>query len=229
MKNIKPFNQQTQSIQSSFSYRIDWSLFEGEIEYDYITEELKVVFTKHSEDQAKNYKINTSEIEELIGSIANMLINAYNKYPNNLNKEVVCTIRDRSKKIPFEIITIIENEKEKQVRKENVAITGEIFSYSKVKKLEDEVVNKGMHTEDELATSGKETANPKRAFIELLNRKERFEGYVINPEDYVFKVITTRRKKDFIPNSPGQIVFDIYPNNVKKMNGDELRTNMMKI
>jgi hypothetical protein len=227
MKNIKTYNQVNQSVQQSFSYRIDWSLFEGEIEYDYITEELKVVFTTHGEDQASNYKIDPSEIEELIGSISNMLINAYNKYENNLNKEIVCSIRDRSKKIPFEIITIIENEKEKQVKKENVAITGEMYSYSKVKKLEDEVVNKGMHTEDELGSNGRRTRNPKRAFIELLDRKESSEGFVVNPEDYVFKVITTRRKKDFIPNTPGQIVFDIFPNNVKKMNGDDLRTSMM--
>lgn len=226
MKNILPYTSSVNEQKSSYSYTIDWSLFEGEIEYDYITEELKIVFSKHGDDQASNYKITHEEIEEIIGRISNMLINAYNRYDDNMEKPVICTIRDRSKKIPFEIITIIENDVEKKVKKENVAITGEMFNYSKIKKIEDEVINKGLHRERIIGENGMKTDNPKLVFVDLLKRKES-EGLTLDSKDYVFKVITCRRKKDFIPNSAGQIAFDVFPDKAVKMNGDDLRTSMM--
>lgn len=232
MKNIQLFEEYkilSSVTKPSISYTIDWSLYEGEFEYDYLTEELKIIFTDHADKQAFNYKIDPKEIEELLGSISNYIINAYNKYPDNYDSkvEVTMSIRDRTKKIPFEIITIVEGGNEKNVKKEEIALTGNVFSQSKIKKIESEI-ERGMHQEISIGSTGKETPNTNSETIKLLQKKEQETGLALEPKDYVFKVITTRRKKDFIPNSAGQVVFDILPDKVIKHNGDELRQKMMR-
>jgi hypothetical protein len=46
-------------------------------------------------------------------------------------------------------------------------------------------------------------------------KMQRGEEHIsLQNKDYVFRVITTRRKKDFRPNTPNQIFFDVYKDNV---------------
>jgi hypothetical protein len=46
---------------------------------------------------------------------------------------------------------------------------------------------------------------------------QRGEEHIsLQNKDYVFRVITTRRKKDFRPNTPNQIFFDVYKDNVDR-------------
>jgi hypothetical protein len=229
MKNIKTL-ENFDKTNINYTYSIDWSLFEGEIEYDIITEELKVVFSDHGNEQADNFKIDKIEIEELIQKAAPSIINSFNKYSDNMdtsgNKQVICTLRDRTKKIPHEIIVVFDyNPKTRQkedisVKKENIAVTGEIFNASKINTIRDNYHKKGMYR-DPVQEEGKLRNHPYKditLFMDNEDKKmQRGEEHIsLQNKDYVFRVITTRRKKDFRPNTPNQIFFDVYKDNVDR-------------
>jgi hypothetical protein len=214
MKNINPFQLSTVKTED-YTYRIDWSLFEGEIEYDMITEELKVVTlaSKHAFERMEDFKISFEELEEVVNKAAGKLIKAFNRDEKKYTEEIVATIRDRSKKIPYELIVIMEpqgkhNKVQKTVKKEEIAMTGEIFDRTKLRRIKDNYDNKNMYLDGE-PSKGLRTHSYKEILDQLDKEKKDIENI-----DYLFRVYTTRRKKKYLPNNANQYVIDIYPNNV---------------
>lgn len=194
MKNINRFNPNAST--EEFSYSIDWSLFEGEIEYDYLNEELKVVFSDHSgkKYRMQDFKIEPYEIEDILQKASSELIRQYN---NNFNKERHhFLIRDRSKVIPYEIIMVVDKGREFPTEKTHIAVVGELYSKSKIDKLKRQFQNYQL-----------EPGDPDIPFINYINKT----GMDIKSNDYLFQVITTRRKEDFRVDSDKYIILEVHP------------------
>lgn len=194
MNNINRFNPSV-SV-DEVVYSIDWSLFEGEIEYDYLNEELKVVFSEHggTKVRMKDFKIEPYEIEEILQKSASELITQYN---NNFTRERQhFLIRDRSKEIPYEIIMVVDKGREFPTQKEHIAILGELYSKSKIDKLRRQYSNYQL-----------ETGDPDIPFINYINRNKMD----LKSGDYVFQVITTRRKDAFLVDSDKYIILEVHP------------------
>lgn len=178
------------------NYFIDWSLYEGEFEYDDLNEEIKVIFSEHGgkKFRMEDFKIEPWEIEELVQKASNKLIQEYN---NNFTRQRQhFLLRDRSKEIPYEIIMVVDKGREFPTEKAHIAVVGEMYSKSKLDKLRSQFDKYQL-----------EEGDPDIPFINYLKRnKIEFKS-----GDYAFQVITTRRKEDFRVDSEKYIILEVHP------------------
>lgn len=200
MKNIRRFESFYED--KSVNYIIDWSLYEGLIEYDFLNEKLHLIYSEHGkQERMKDFKIEPEELEEIIQLAAPEIIRQYNM---NLDKtRVRFLIRDRSKNYPFEIITVVDKGVEKDVVKTNIAALGEVYDKSKIDELKKKYFNRELVYED-----------PDRPFIKRILSK----NINIEEGDYAFQVITTRRKRNFLVKEEDDIiVLEVFPNQTIKV------------
>lgn len=202
MKNIKPYNPFNTNKSTSHNYIIDWTLFEGDIEYDELTEKLHVVYSEHGKsERMKDFKIEPWEIEDIIAKASDKLIEIYNKSSQSQRQHF--TLRDRSVEYPFELIVIYDNDKYQTVVKTNIAIVGELYSADKVEFLKDQKSMRRLVPKD-----------PDISFLNKVDNMEKNHNLKIEPGDFVFQVITTRRKRNFLINkekTPLTRILQVYP------------------
>lgn len=190
-----------ESFNKNHNYVIDWSLYEGEVEYDYLNEKLHIIFSNHTvEDRMKDFKIDLEELEEIIQKAAPEMIR---QYELNIDKKRhhFC-IRDRSKNYPFEIIMIVDNGIEQPAVKTNIAAIGELYSKEKIDNLEYKKYLRQLSPED-----------PDYSTLKKL-KKLRLQ---LEEDDYVFSVITTRRKRNFLVDNQKFIILEVFPNETIKV------------
>jgi len=209
MKNIRSYESLITENNTNLNYFIDWSLFEGEIEYDSLTEKVHVVFSEHGKaERMKDFKIEPWEIEEILNKASSKLIDMYKNSTKEGRKHY--TLRDRSVEYPFELIVIYDKDEYQTVVKTNIAIVGELYDAEKVKELKTKYASRQM-----------EPSDPDNYFLRKINNMERNHNLVINPEDFVFQVITTRRKRNFLIDKnkyPDMRILEVYPEGTIEVN-----------
>jgi hypothetical protein len=209
MKNIRPYESLIKESNTDLNYFIDWSLFEGEIEYDSLTEKLHVVFSEHGKaERMKDFKIEPWEIEGILNKASSKLIDLYKNSSKEGRKHY--TLRDRTIEYPFELIVVYDNDEYQTVVKTNIAIVGELYDAEKVKELKRKYANWQLNSLD-----------PDKNFLRKIFNMERNNNLVINPEDFVFQVITTRRKRNFLMNKnryPDMTILEVYPEGTIEVN-----------
>jgi hypothetical protein len=191
LKNIDTFN-----YMQEYNYVIDWNLYEGEIEYDVLNEEIKVIFSEHGGKnfRMEDFKIEPWEIEELVHKASEKLIREYNA--DLTKKRQHFLLRDRSKEIPYEIIMVVDKGREFPTEKTHIAVVGELYSKAKIDRLKREFKSYRLASGD-----------PDIPFINYLQKT----GTEIQNGDYAFQVITTRRKEDFRVDSKQFVILEIHP------------------
>jgi hypothetical protein len=209
MKNIRPYESLIKESNTDLNYFIDWSLFEGEIEYDSLTEKLHVVFSEHGKaERMKDFKIEPWEIEGILNKASSKLIDLYKNSSKEGRKHY--TLRDRTIEYPFELIVVYDKDEYQTVVKTNIAIVGELYDAEKVKELKRKYANWQLNSLD-----------PDKNFLRKIFNMERNNNLVINPEDFVFQVITTRRKRNFLMNKnryPDMTILEVYPEGTIEVN-----------
>ena len=191
LESLRSFNSN-----QDINYYIDWSLYEGEFEYDDLNEEIKVIFSEHGGKnfRMEDFKIEPWEIEELVQKASDKLIQEYNK--NFTRQRQHFLLRDRSHEIPYEIIMVVDKGREFPTEKAHIAVVGEMYSKAKLDKL------KSQFSKYQL-----EPGDPDIPFINYIrNNKIEF-----NQGDYAFQVITTRRKEEFKVDTNKYIILEIHP------------------
>ena len=191
LKNIDTFN-----YMQEYNYVIDWNLYEGEIEYDVLNEEIKVIFSEHGGKnfRMEDFKIEPWEIEELVHKASEKLIREYNA--DLTKKRQHFLLRDRSKEIPYEIIMVVDKGREFPTEKTHIAVVGELYSKAKIDRLKREFKSYRL-----------ESGDPDIPFINYLQKT----GTEIQNGDYAFQVITTTRKEDFRVDSKQVVILEIHP------------------
>lgn len=191
LKNIDTFN-----YMQEYNYVIDWNLYEGEIEYDVLNEEIKVIFSEHGGKnfRMEDFKIEPWEIEELVHKASEKLIREYNA--DLTKKRQHFLLRDRSKEIPYEIIMVVDKGREFPTEKTHIAVVGELYSKAKIDRLKREFKSYQLASKD-----------PDIPFINYLNKT----GTEIQNGDYAFQVITARRKENFRVDSEQFVILEIHP------------------
>lgn len=191
LKNIDTFN-----YMQEYNYVIDWNLYEGEIEYDVLNEEIKVIFSEHGGKnfRLEDFKIEPWEIEELVHKASEKLIREYNA--DFTKKRQHFLLRDRSKEIPYEIIMVVDKGREFPTEKTHIAVVGELYSKAKIDRLKREFKSYQLASKD-----------PDIPFINYLNKT----GTEIQNGDYAFQVITARRKENFRVDSEQFVILEIHP------------------
>ena len=194
MKNIKSLSSFNSNQETN--YYIDWSLFEGEFEYDDLNEEIKVIFSEHGgkKFRMEDFKIEPWEIEELVQKASDKLIQEYNA--NFTRDRQHFLLRDRSHEIPYEIIMVVDKGREFPTEKTHIAGVGELYSKAKIDKLRNQFSKYQLKDGD-----------PDIPFINYINNKKMD----FKSGDYAFQVITTRRKKDFWVDTKQYIVLEVHP------------------
>lgn len=200
MKNVQTF--ESFNIDKKVNYIIDWSLYEGIIEYDFLNEKLHLVYSEHGKkERMKDFKIEPEELEEIIQLAAPEIIRHYDM--NTDKTRIRFLIRDRSKNYPFEIITVVDKGIEKDVVKTNIAALGEVYNKQKIDELQKKYRNRELDYDD-----------PDRPFVKRILSK----NLNIEDGDYVFQVITTRRKRNFLVHEEDDIiVLEVFPNQTIKV------------
>jgi hypothetical protein len=200
MKNVQTF--ESFNIDKKVNYIIDWSLYEGLIEYDFLNEKLHLVYSEHGKmERMKDFKIEPIELEEIIQLAAPEIIRQYDM--NTDKTRIRFLIRDRSKNYPFELITVVDKGIEKDVVKTNIAALGEVYNKQKIDELQKKYRNRELGYDD-----------PDRPFVKRILSK----NLNIEEGDYVFQVITTRRKRNFLVREEDDIiVLEVFPNQTIKV------------
>lgn len=185
----------------SFRYTIDWSLFDGVIET--INEEVYVVPTKHANDDRFNpERISLDDIKDLVFITSDVMIEEH--MPKNTFNEFI--IRDRRTDSP------INNNPNRDSREyfydedkdENMAIVGDLTSFDKVRK--DFRNNNITHIQ-------------KPTELEIKIRADRTgEEFTLHPGDYVFMVITCRRKRNFKKKYETDTILNVYDDAIEVIN-----------
>lgn len=199
MSNV--LNYETFTAINEKNYTIIWDHFEGEI--DKINEEIVVIPTFHAKDDRMNpEKISMRHIKDIVDQVAPVLISNYNKNPRVKENNTVFILRDR---------------------RSNSEIDKNPYRYERKYQI-DEDPNSSMaivgafYNQDQVRTNRNDPG-----FVVLLN-DEPLEVKIwvdtlrkdidLKPNDYLFKVITCRRKKNFVNTQVTDIILDVYDDHV---------------
>lgn len=187
MNNVYSYELFSAIGESEFTF--DWSEYKSDDVVIDLNEELYFVHTPHA-DRFRYGRNDTKkrEIESLVLKAFPEMIKVYNP---NANKSYF-VIRDMTNNISVEI-DLGTN------RKKRLAIIGDFHDYDRVKNL-----NYDAHF----------TKGPTKENGDIDIRDFTGEEFTLKPNDFIFKVITSKRKDNFLP-SPGDFLIDIENDSIK--------------
>jgi hypothetical protein len=201
MPNVLRFNQFTAI--SEKRYTISWDFYEGKV--NKVNEEVYIVPTFHaSNDRMNPENISMEQIKEIVDIVAPELISNYD-IRKGLNEYIIRDRRmvDKIKGNPiqnnsnyFKRRDYMEDEGD-----DDMAIVGDFFDRERVAKSRRDPHFTILKQDDPLVL---------KIYADMTGEK-----ISLKDDDYVFKVITCRRKRDFIQKNQKDIVIDVFDEYVK--------------
>lgn len=199
MSNV--FSFETFTAINEKNYTIVWDHFEGEI--DRINEEIFVTPTYHAKgDRMNPEKISTKQIKDIVDQVAPVLISNYNKNPRVKENNTVFILRDRRSnseidRNPYRYERKYENDEDPN---SSMAIVGAFYNQDQVK---------SNHYDPGFVVLLHDEPLEVKIWVDAVRK-----DITLKPNDYLFKVITCRRKKDFINTQATDIILDVYDDHV---------------
>lgn len=187
MNNV--YSYEIFSVIQESEFTFDWSEYKSDDVIIDLKEELHFVHTPHADRfRYGRNDIKKREIESLVLKAFPEMIRIYNA---DANKSYF-VIRDMRNDLSVEI-NLGTNIKKR------LAVVGDLHDYNRVKNL-----NYDAHF----------TKQPTKENGDIDIRDFTGEEFTLKPNDFVFKVITSKRKDNFLP-SPGDFLIDIENNSIK--------------
>jgi hypothetical protein len=202
------------------NYTIDWSLFE----HDIINEKIHIVPTQHAyNDRFNPEKISMQDVEELINYANAEIIDSFHRNHKITKDEIknnTFVVRDRREG------NVIDNNPNRYGNREYyfdedenqpMAIVGALLDYPNI--LNPDLKNNhfrrffyNMNIDRNKTFSNMKVGEPLEVFI-----KVETDGQEISfkPGDYIFKVITCRRKRRFVQNNTEDTLIDVYDDKIQ--------------
>jgi len=188
---------------SEKKYTISWEFYEGKI--DKVNEEIYVIPTFHaSNDRMNPENISMEQIQEIVDIVAPELISNYD-IRKGLNEYIIRDRRteDKIKGNPIQGNSNYFRKRDyiEQEEDDDMAIVGDFFDKERVEKSRRDPHFTILKQDDPLVL---------KIYADMTGEK-----ISLKEGDYVFKVITCRRKRDFIQKNQKDIVIDVFDDYVK--------------